>query len=46
MNVLNEKARILRTQITAEKKRNEPNKEIIVLLENELNNVLEELRWE
>ncbi len=43
MNVLNEKARVLRTQIEAENKKANPNQKKIQLLQKELNKCLEDL---
>lgn len=43
MNVLNEKVRILRIQLEAEKRATNPNQVVIDKLENELNLCLERL---
>ena len=43
MNVLNEKARVLRTQIEAENKKSNPNQKKIQLLQKELDKCLEDL---
>lgn len=45
MNVLNLKARCLRNTIEAEKRRNNPNQEVISELEKELKMTLRELKW-
>lgn len=45
MNVLNEKARVLRTQIEAENKKDNPNQKEIQFLQKELDKCLEELKW-
>ena len=45
MNILNEKARILRIQIESEKGADNPNLDKIKALEKELNSCLEELIW-
>ena len=45
MNVLNMKARALRTHIEAEKRRDTPNQKTIEELEKELVKTLEGLRW-